>query len=425
MRSAKQFIGQTCIAIACAALLLSSVRADTLRMHDGTTYQGKLIDQNDRLVTFEVVSEFGSKKRRMFLATKVADVQLKKLSQPSTGSKGSTPKPKSAGTPGYYMIPIKGRFGLEIKASVIAKCLDHARKIKPDVIVLHINSGGGEVRQMLAIMEMLTHWQANESTPIVAFIEKQAFSAAALTALSAKQIYMAPGSAMGAALIIRVGDGKVTSLDSTREGARYSAMIRSKARIAAAAAGHHPLIADAMIHPELELSYTRNKSGRALIEPGSPAGRDGFMRLIEKDKLLSLTPSEAIDINIVEGTVANIDALGVALGKSGWKPASRFGELTVRKHERSIAKSVADYTKAVKNIRINMNKFRRAGKDELYAMERSIVSTRLSLIRLQRLSKEQDHVAVLTRRDFPDGLDKWIESCNNVLRKIKDYRRSK
>lgn len=425
--------------------------ADAVTLKNGNTYQGKVVKENDTIVTFD--AKIGTAvRRKLFLRSHIVKLEKGDVAAPGNGNKpadkpshqaghqagpnagkGATDgnaKPPATG-PRYFVIPIKGTFGREVKASVLEASLQAAKKTNASAIVLEITSGGGEVNEMLAISQMLLKWQSQEKTPLIAYIKKEAFSAAAITALSVRHIYMAPAGAMGSAMIIEVdAQGSTRALDSTKVGEKFSSAIRAKARTAAEAAGHSPLIVEAMMQLETELSWARDAGGKLVILKGPPSVQRGSFKegprlLIEKGRLLSLTSGEAATVGISRGTVKDLAELGAKFGMPGWASAGDAGQKIHQAHVDAMAANIKKYEKSLKMIRLGISKFERAGGNELIKMESAVNATRTMLIRIERMAEEHRYIAERAVADFPQGTDSFKRICDIVLRQIKEAKRAR
>jgi len=66
----------------------------------------------------------------------------------------------------YYVIPLSGEIGRAVTRDVVEKALREARLRKPDVVVLEINSPGGHVLELEAILWLLAE---NRDLRLVAY----------------------------------------------------------------------------------------------------------------------------------------------------------------------------------------------------------------------------------------------------------------
>jgi len=92
------------------------------------------------------------------------------------------------------VIPIEGTVD-DGMAHMVERSVDVANREKAAAIVLDVNSPGGLVEAAFRIRDAL--FSAQE--PVIAYVGRRAYSAAALITLAANRIVMAPGASIGAA----------------------------------------------------------------------------------------------------------------------------------------------------------------------------------------------------------------------------------
>ncbi|MCM3756959.1 nodulation protein NfeD [Sporosarcina aquimarina] len=178
-----------------------------------------------------------------------------------------------------YKVPIHNEVEKGLYA-FLKRSFNEAEKAGADVIVLDINTPGGFTDTAGEIAKLM-----DETEPkIVAYINKRALSAGAFLALHADEIYMSPGSKMGASAVI---DGSGNAADKKARSA-WSADMKN----AAESQKRDPKFALAMANPEEDL----------------PEFRAG------KGELLTLTDREAVEVGYSEGTVATYDELLTEIG---------------------------------------------------------------------------------------------------------------
>lgn len=83
------------------------------------------------------------------------------------------------------------------------QALNEASEAKADMVLLHLNTYGGEVVYADSIRTALLH----STIPTVAFVDNNAASAGALIALACDTVYMRPDGSMGAATVVNGADG--------------------------------------------------------------------------------------------------------------------------------------------------------------------------------------------------------------------------
>ena len=127
------------------------------------------------------------------------------------------------------VIPIEGTVD-DGMAHLVERSVDLANRENAAAIVLDVNSPGGLVEAAFAIRDAL--FSAQE--PVVAYVGRRAYSAAALITLAANRIVMAPGASIGAAEPIPTtvktvsalrGEFESTALRNHRSAAVAGAMV--------------------------------------------------------------------------------------------------------------------------------------------------------------------------------------------------------
>lgn len=196
-----------------------------------------------------------------------------------------------------YIIPVKGTIEPAL-LYVIRRGVDEAINHDADAIIFEMDTPGGSVDATEGIINVIF----NTDIPTYTFIEKEAYSAGAIIALSTPNIYMAPGSVIGAATpLLMSSSGGVQELPESVEEKMTSA-VAAMVRATAERGGYDPMLAEAMVRADMEYSI------------------DGEI-ISEKGRLLTLTDKEASRLVGVDqrpllskGTFNNIDELLEELG---------------------------------------------------------------------------------------------------------------
>lgn len=178
-----------------------------------------------------------------------------------------------------YVVPIEETVEKGLSA-FLKRAVTAAEEENAKAIIFEINTPGGAVDAAGEIAKLLT----STSIKTVSFINKEALSAGAYIALNTEEIYMVPGSTMGAAAII---DSEGNAADEKAQSYWLSAM-----KGAAEQNGRNPIYALAMADKEVDLP-----------EYGAPKG-----------KLLTLTSDQAFEVGYSEGTVASVNEVLDKLG---------------------------------------------------------------------------------------------------------------
>ncbi len=188
---------------------------------------------------------------------------------------------QEAGTGNVTVIPVEGSIDPGT-FSFIERSLEEAQKRDATVIV-ELNTPGGYMDTALDTGNSLQDYPGK----VIAWVNRDAFSAGAYLALCADEIYMSSGSGMGSATPVHIGGGAADEKTvSAWEG---------KMRSVAGDNERDKQIASAMVREEVTV--------------------DG---LVESGELLTLAPDEALEVGYSEGTVASKEEL---LEKAGLENA--------------------------------------------------------------------------------------------------------
>ncbi|HET9949885.1 MAG TPA: ATP-dependent Clp protease proteolytic subunit, partial [Longimicrobiales bacterium] len=160
-----------------------------------------------------------------------------------------------------YRVPFTGvvEHGL---APFVERSLAEAAAEGAAAVILDMDTPGGRVDAAEQIADAI----GDADVPVYTLVNRRAFSAGALIALSSDGIYMRPGSVIGAATPV---DG--TTGETAPE--KIVSAMRSEMRALAEARGLDPRIAEAMVDPDIEI-----------------AG------VVDAGKLLTLTTEEAVEV---------------------------------------------------------------------------------------------------------------------------------
>lgn len=153
--------------------------------------------------------------------------------------------------------------------------LQQAQEKQADYCILDMNTYGGAVDAADSIRSMIIQ----SPVPVIAFINSQAASAGALISIACDSIYMRNGSSIGAATVVNA-QGEVMP-------DKYQSFMRAMMRSTAESHG----------------KKTVTKNGR----PVEVWHRDPLIAqaMVNKDSVLSFTPSEAIENGFCEGMAEN------------------------------------------------------------------------------------------------------------------------
>jgi membrane-bound serine protease (ClpP class) len=169
-----------------------------------------------------------------------------------------------------YAVEISGTIDLGL-APFLDRVIDEAESDpQARAVLIEIDTPGGRLDAALQMRKSIL----GSEVPTIAFVNREAFSAGALLAIAANEIYIAPGGVLGAATPV---DG---AGDTASE--KVVSAVRSTFRSTAEERGRDPLVAEAMVDPDVEIEG-----------------------LVERGKLLTLTTEQALEWGYADGVAAN------------------------------------------------------------------------------------------------------------------------
>jgi len=180
------------------------------------------------------------------------------------------------------VIPIQGTIEPGI-GHFLSRSLDEAADDGVSLVVLDINTPGGRLDTVLQMRDAIL----GSPVRVVAFVNREAFSAGALITIASNDIWMTTGAVFGAATPVDGGSGDTAS-------EKTISAVRSTFRSTAEDRGRDPLVAEAMVDPDV------------VVDGLSPAG-----------SLLTLSTDQAMQIGYADGVAANVPDLLDKLGLAG------------------------------------------------------------------------------------------------------------
>jgi ATP-dependent protease ClpP protease subunit len=211
--------------------------------------------------------------------------------------------------PAYVVIPIFGAIGEDVTSGSIRAALAEARMLKPRYVVLAIDSPGGSIGEMFKILDAL--WEKKgDSFQVVAYV-KNAYSAAAVIAMSCPRVYLKPGAAIGAAVPFRVTENGPADIE-----AKFRSVIEAGMRAANAHGGHADLLMRAMNEMDLEV-FLSTENGKPSLSTSAPGKQIKF-----KGQILTMTADEAAACGL-STTARDMNAVGTDLVHGPWHEGSR------------------------------------------------------------------------------------------------------
>jgi len=179
---------------------------------------------------------------------------------------------------------------------ITQEALNEAYELDADVIILHLNTYGGEVSAADSIRTKLL----NSRVPVHVFIDDNAASAGALIAIACDSIYMKPGGKIGAATVVNQTGEQVPD--------KYQSYMRATMRATAEAHGKDTLISG----NDTTYVWRRDPAiAEAMVDP-----RLFVEGISDTGQVLTFTASEAFEHGFSEGTAGSLEEV---IGKLGIK----------------------------------------------------------------------------------------------------------
>jgi hypothetical protein len=218
---------------------------------------------------------------------------------------------------------MRGEVGKDLVASVLDQSLADAVGRKPTVIVLEMDSPGGRIREVEPLVQTIRKYRQTRTV----LVAHHAISAAAITALSVPEIYMAPNAIFGAATAFRVmPDGTPQDIEE-----KMRSVWRAVGRNSAEQGGHSPLLAMAMIDAKYDLHVETGGDGRKTVVEGI-----GGDMVVREGSLLAMTAPEARACGLAAGIIEDFATLGRLLRVGKWTHIECYAP-TLMEHWQKIA----------------------------------------------------------------------------------------
>lgn len=167
---------------------------------------------------------------------------------------------------------------------LVVKGLEKAAETQADYVLLDLDTYGGAVDAADSIRTAILRCDR----PVIAYVNMRAASAGALISIACDSIYMKTGSSMGAATVVDAS-GEVLP-------EKYQSFMRGMMRATAEATGRNPEIAESMV---------------------------------DTANVLSLTPSEAMEVEYCNGTAETVEEVIVkVIGGNGFIVKEMEDDLT-------------------------------------------------------------------------------------------------
>jgi hypothetical protein len=391
-------------------LLVGGLAAqDLVCLHDGRTFEGKVLQQDDDGVTIET-SIAGIRSTLTFPAEDVVSVELgvappPEEPDPVLPDPTEDPVDPPVAGEGYLAVPLTGTFGEEITAEGLGPLLRRAR-LQEGLrhIVFLVDSPGGDLLTARAMAEVMDeHDDCFDYHAIVT----RGLSASIWIVLRCDTIHMRPGAVLGAAVPFRfLPSGAVEVSEKL-----ISACV-AELRAAAEAKGHPGKLVAPMVRMQATISVWLSSEGGVHYTLNPP-------RYLEPDRLiledgpttvLTLTSEQARATGLAEVADVDADTLGSALGLEEWTSA---GDYAVSVMERG-AEAHAEHMAELEGIALRIAELAEEITDRLDRARESFVS---------RLDMKTLVYTAATGRLDDHSQTRWRNACTGALTQVRKARK--
>jgi membrane-bound serine protease (ClpP class) len=163
----------------------------------------------------------------------------------------------------------------------VQKAFEQFKENPPLFVILELDTPGGEVFSAQKISDLLKDLDTQYGIPVVAFINNWAISAGAMLAYSCRYITVVKDGVMGAAEPVTSGGEKTSE--------KVNSAIRADFGARAGFWGRNPLIAKAMVDPDMVLVW---RSGEVVELKDNEEIKESDEVIIRSGKLLTLNSEE-------------------------------------------------------------------------------------------------------------------------------------
>jgi len=238
--------------------------------------------------------------------------------------------------PGVFVLPMHGTLGVEFRAEEVRKLVEEVDKYGPgQIIVFEVNSPGGAVTEGEALEQLLS--EVRKRHRLIAWIE-EAISGGCAFSICCPEIYFkTEGTA-----------GSVTAFSGTTalKGAEMEAWIKTLGDWMEEG-GRNRLIAGAMVHAPLQLSYDKDPQTGEVTFYGDLSGEYILSRSGEN---LTFNSSNAVHSGFADGVADTYEQMAKLLDLPEWHEKSDYGRQvfedwqdTVEKANEELPRLIAEF----------------------------------------------------------------------------------
>jgi len=412
--------------------------ADILVLTNGATHRGEVMAETTRAVTFRY-QVYGDWVTRTFERREI-DLLIDEEGDQSDGTirepdddpppHDSAPvptgiDPRRPGEPDRALtvaiIPLHGQVGGTVDGSVLGTfdaagltaCFEHAAEKGADLVVLDVHSPGGLVDEMEAICEVILDW--SNRLRIVAWPD-EAYSAAAIIAMSCREMVVRPDAMIGAATIVTSDGESVSALD-----AKFASPHYAKQRQFMERSGRPYDVVAAMTIQESRLWWSPSGG----FAPTAPRESADWRELDGATTVLTMTGRDAVEWRLALGAADDVPGVLTWCGMPEDATVLDLGS-RIATHNRdlerrveSLKNDITSYLGALVSLNRGMTALFDAagqGDDSTSRQLKRDIAREIGRMRSAGTRVEQAELGILARRfEVPDRLLMRIKEDRELL----------
>jgi len=248
-----------------------------------------------------------------------------------SGRPSSKSSARKADTKGVFYMPLEGTVGIKLRHEEIERLVDHADSYGPgQIIVFMVNSPGGLVLEMEPIRDAIV--EGKKRHRIIMWIKK-AISGGCGTALPADEIYFMSEGTAGAMTAFAGGQ--------SWQGEHLQIWLQEAGKLAEIG-GRDPIIAHAMIHAPVLLSYDKDPETGEVTWHNDLSGE---YVLSGPDENLVFTSSTAVHSGFADGVADTKEQLAHLLDLPRWKTVDDYGKRIAKKWHQTVDRAQEEIPK--------------------------------------------------------------------------------
>jgi len=204
-----------------------------------------------------------------------------------TSSPADRGRPSPVGLSRAFVLPVEGPIS-QVTLESLERRIRQAREDQADLIILEMNTPGGDVISMQKICTLI---KGLEDIYTVAWIHPDAYSAGAVIALACDEIIVGPRATIGDCQPIMIGPSGVGAVPEDLE-AKVVSPVETELRDSARRNGYDLNMCLALIQPDIEIFWVENRK----------TGERRFVQRAERDELFGIGPTRGPDQTVVTET---------------------------------------------------------------------------------------------------------------------------